>query len=73
MEFLQRYSGQESWVCAKIAAQFQIKNDLFDRPVASLAGGYQMRVKLIAMLAKEPNLLLLDEPTNYLDLSTLFY
>ncbi|MGL5831223.1 MAG: ABC-F family ATP-binding cassette domain-containing protein [Candidatus Altimarinota bacterium] len=71
MEFLQRESGEESWVCAKIAAQFQIKTDLFDRKVTSLAGGYQMRVKLIAMLAKEPNLLLLDEPTNYLDLSTL--
>jgi ATP-binding cassette subfamily F protein 3 len=43
MDFLTRTSGQESWVCAKVAAQFQIKNDLFDREVTSLAGGYQMR------------------------------
>jgi len=71
INFLMRYSGRESWDCAKVAAQFQIKNDLFDREVTSLAGGYQMRVKLSAILAKEPNLLLLDEPTNYLDLSTL--
>lgn len=71
MDFMMRYSGQENWVCAKVASQFQIKNDLFDREIASLAGGYQMRVKLSAMLAKQPNLLLLDEPTNYLDLSTL--
>lgn len=70
MQFLQRDSGKEDWFCAKIAGQFQIKTDLFDVPVTSLAGGYQMRVKLIGMLSKEPNLLLLDEPTNYLDLST---
>ncbi len=30
-----------------------------------------MRVKLAAMLLREPDLLLLDEPTNYLDLSTM--
>ncbi len=71
MDFLTRYSGKEIWVCAKTAARFQIGADLFNVEAASLAGGYQMRVKLIAMLAKEPNLLLLDEPTNYLDLSTL--
>lgn len=71
LDFLMRSSGKESWECAKIAAQFQIKTDLFDTEVTSLAGGYQMRVKLSAILAEEPNLLLLDEPTNYLDLSTL--
>ena len=71
MDFLMRDSGKESWDCAKVAAQFQIKEDYFDLEVASLAGGYQMRVKLSAILAKEPNLLLLDEPTNFLDLSTL--
>ncbi len=71
IDFLMRYSGKESWECAKVAAQFQIKTDLFDKEVTSLAGGYQMRTKLSAILAKEPNLLLLDEPTNYLDLSTL--
>lgn len=71
MDFMTRYSGQESWVCAKYAAQFQIRNEHFAQKVTSLAGGYQMRVKLSAMLAQEPNLLLLDEPTNYLDLSTL--
>ena len=71
MQFMMRTSGQESWACAKVASQFQIKTDLFDREVLSLAGGYQMRVKLSAILAQEPNLLLLDEPTNYLDLSTL--
>ncbi len=71
MDFLTRFSGKESWVCAKTAARFQVKADLFDKAVTSLPGGYQMRVKLIAMLAKDPNLLLLDEPTNFLDLSTL--
>lgn len=71
MDFMMRDSGQESWACAKVAAQFQIKNEHFNLEAASLAGGYQMRVKLSSMLAKEPNLLLLDEPTNYLDLTTL--
>jgi ATP-binding cassette subfamily F protein 3 len=70
IEFLTRYTGREEWRCGKIAAQFQLKNELLDAPIDSLASGYQMRVKLAAMLLAEPNLLLLDEPTNYLDLST---
>jgi ATP-binding cassette, subfamily F, member 3 len=71
MDFLQRYSDKEEWRCAKIASQFQITKDQLYNPVTDLSGGYQMRVKLSAMLLKEPNLLLLDEPTNYLDLRTL--
>lgn len=70
MEFLMKTSSKEDFLCAKVAGQFQIKTDLFERKISSLPGGFQMRIKLVSMLLKEPNLLLLDEPTNYLDLST---
>lgn len=70
MEFLERSSGKETWECAKVASKFQLTKDILESTIGSLAGGYQMRVKLTAMLLQDPNLLLLDEPTNYLDLST---
>lgn len=69
--FLLRISGKEEWQCAKIAGQFDIKNEKLTAQIGSLSGGYQMRVKLAGMLLQDPNLLLLDEPTNYLDLQTL--
>ncbi|MDA3840325.1 MAG: ATP-binding cassette domain-containing protein [Patescibacteria group bacterium] len=71
IEFLIRDSNKESWECAKVAGKFQLKNELLDSKIESLSGGYQMRVRLTAMLLRDPNLLLLDEPTNHLDLSTL--
>lgn len=70
MNFLQRSSGKELWECAKTLSKFQIGKELHDRTIGSLAGGFQMRVKLSAMLLQDPNLLFLDEPTNYLDVST---
>ena len=39
-----------------------------DAPVATLSGGWAMRLALGGMLAFEHDLLLLDEPTNHLDL-----
>lgn len=70
--FLMRYTGRESWECGKVAGRFQIKREKFsDMPIGSLSGGYQTRVKLTAMLLREPNFLILDEPTNFLDLNTL--
>jgi len=71
MGFLQRVSNKEEWQCAAMAGKFQIKNEMFEKQIQTLPGGYQMRVKLTSMLLQDPNLLLLDEPTNYLDLSTL--
>lgn len=70
IDYLMRSSGKEDYECGKVAGSFQVKNEILNTKVVSLPGGYQMRVKLIATLLKEPNLLLLDEPTNYLDLST---
>lgn len=71
MEYLLSSSGKEEWQCAALAGRFQLKNELLQKKINALAGGYQMRVKLTSMLLLDPNLLLLDEPTNYLDLSTL--
>lgn len=71
LDFLVRKTGREHWECAEIAAKFQLKNELLETPVQKLAGGYQTRVKLAAMLLGSPNFLVLDEPSNYLDLSTL--
>jgi len=70
LSYLARKSEAEEWRCAKVAAQFELKNEKLEALITSLSGGYQMRVKLAAMLLLEPNLILLDEPTNYLDLST---
>ncbi len=54
-----------------MAGQFDMKKEQLHQEIGSFAGGYQMRIKIIAVLLDDPNLLLLDEPTNYLDLATL--
>jgi len=71
MAYLGRKSGRAPWACAKMAAQFGLRRSHLETPASSLSGGFQMRLKLVAMLLEEPNLLILDEPVNYLDLPTL--
>jgi len=71
ISFLARYTNKEEWECGKIAAKFQLKNEIFETTINELAGGFRTRVKLAAMLLMDPNFLILDEPTNYLDLKTL--
>jgi ATP-binding cassette subfamily F protein 3 len=71
LAFLERISGQPDWQCQKIASRFRFTADQLNRPAEELSGGWQMRLRLSAMLLGEPNLFLLDEPTNYLDLGTI--
>ena len=70
-DFLTRYTEKPEWECSRIAYRFQITHKMMSLPISSLSGGYQTRVKLTAMLLKDPNFLILDEPTNFLDLNTL--
>ena len=73
LDFLTRYADKLEWECGKMAARFGLTQEQLNDPIGSLSGGYQMRVKLTAMLLKDPNFLILDEPTNYLDLHTLLF
>lgn len=59
------------WELKRLAPSFGLSLEHFERPMMSLSGGYRMRVKLLHLLASQPDLMLLDEPTNYLDLETL--
>jgi ATP-binding cassette, subfamily F, member 3 len=71
LTFLERATGQPDWACAQLAADFHVLNDTLEKPACSLSGGWQTRLRLCAMLLREPDMLILDEPTNYLDLRTL--
>ncbi len=71
LTYLERVTGRPDWACAQLAADFHVLNDTLEKPAESLSGGWQTRLRLCAMLLREPDLLVLDEPTNYLDLRTL--
>jgi len=71
ISYLESYSEKPEWTCAKLASRFGLHKEELAKAPSELSGGYQMRVKIVAMLLQDPNLLLLDEPMNYLDLPTL--
>lgn len=58
---------------SRLAAQLQLREELLfaDQPIATLSGGEKVKLRMIRLLAGDPDVLLLDEPTNDIDLATL--
>ena len=57
----------------KILMGLGFKERDFNRPIAQMSGGWQMRTLLAKLLTYHYDLLLLDEPTNYLDLNAALW
>ena len=45
--------------------------DQFSMPTSKLSGGWRMRIELVKILLRTPDLLLLDEPPNHLDIESI--
>ncbi|HEY4013752.1 MAG TPA: ATP-binding cassette domain-containing protein [Polyangiaceae bacterium] len=56
---------------ATLLSGLGIPDDLYERPMKEIAGGYKLRVLLAQALFGHPEALLLDEPTNNLDLDSI--
>ncbi|MDD5464941.1 MAG: ABC-F family ATP-binding cassette domain-containing protein [Candidatus Omnitrophica bacterium] len=57
----------------KILSGLGFKERDFNRLIAQMSGGWQMRALLAKLLTYHYDLLLLDEPTNYLDLNAALW
>lgn len=58
----------ESWRVDMVLAGLDMPEEMRERPVGQLSGGWQRLAMLARVSVTEPDVLLLDEPTNHLDL-----
>ncbi len=70
-DVLREVSQRPLWEMLELGQGLGLRETHFASALRELSGGYRMRMKLLCLLAQEPNLLLLDEPTNFLDLESV--
>ncbi len=70
-EHLTETSITPVWELKQLGLDLGLLEKHFAVPFHELSGGYRMRMKLLSLIGKEPNLMLLDEPTNFLDLESI--
>ncbi len=61
----------ESWRAEVVLDEFETPDDMRDRLVSRLSGGWQRLMLIARVWINEPDALLLDEPTNHLDLGKI--
>ncbi len=64
-------ADSESWRVDVTLESLEMPDELRERPLAALSGGWQRLAMLARVWVTEPDVLLLDEPTNHLDLSRI--
>lgn len=70
-EYLEQSCITPIWELKKLGLDLGLSDFHFQRSFQELSGGYRMRMKLLQLIGREPNLMLLDEPTNFLDLESI--
>ncbi len=59
------------WELKALGLDLGLSEHHFKSTFQQLSGGYRMRMKLLQLIGRQPNLMLLDEPTNFLDLESI--
>ncbi len=61
----------DAWRVDMVLDEFETPEDMREREVARLSGGWQRLMLIARVWVNEPDALLLDEPTNHLDLGKI--
>ena len=60
-----------SWRVDVVLDRFGAPEEMYDRPLAQLSGGWQRLALIARAWVADPDILLIDEPTNHLDLAKI--